>query len=151
MLRFPAVLAAVLLLVACTTADGPPAVTLDRTACSFCGMLVSDLRFAAALRPGPGEPAQVFDDIGCMLQSWRQAPDMTAAVAWVMDEDGEWVPARDATFVRGAITTPMGGGIVAFRDRDAAMSYAADVQGAESVSFSDLLTTAGPSHSQGGR
>jgi len=151
MVRLLATLVMVAALGACSPEQGPPDIALDRTACAHCGMLVSDLRFAAAIRVRPNEAAQVFDDIGCMLRAWHEAGDTSEALAWAMDVDDSWVPAPEATFVSGSITTPMGGGIVAFRDRDAAASYAAGVQGAELVSFSDLLATAGPSPSQGGR
>lgn len=141
--RKTALIVAALLLGACAAADGPPTVALDRTACAHCGMLVSDLRFAAAFRLRPGEEALVFDDIGCMLEEWRQAGDTSAAVAWAMDADGTWVEASAATFVRGLIRTPMGGGTVAFRDPEAAAPYAASVEGARVVRFADLLSEGG--------
>lgn len=127
-----------LLLAACAAADGPPSVTLDRSACAYCGMLVSELRTAAAMRLRPGEPAQVFDDVGCLLNAWKEADDTSQAVAWAMDADGNWMPAPEATFVSGPIATPMGGGILAFRDRNAAVAYAAGVDGASIVSFEEL-------------
>lgn len=140
----PALILIALLLAACAGADGPPTVALDRTACAHCGMLVSDLRYAAALRLRPGEEARVFDDIGCMLQEWPRTGDGATAAAWAMDVDGTWIDAREATFVRGAIRTPMGGGIVAFRDPQAAAEYAAIVSDARVVKFADLLAEDNP-------
>jgi len=109
---------ALLSLSACgPAASGPPPVTLDETACAHCGMLVSDLAFAAAYRSEAGD-ARVFDDLRCLL---RELPAEGARV-WVKDyETSEWLDAEAAFFVRSeSIETPMGGGIVAFSTREAA-------------------------------
>ena len=115
---FPGLIAiASLSLSACgSAASGPPSIVLDETPCAHCGMLVSDLAFAAAYRTE--DDARVFDDIGCLL---RELPPSGARV-WVKDyETSEWLDAGAAFFVRSeSMETPMGGGIVAFGSREAA-------------------------------
>jgi copper chaperone NosL len=100
-----------------SAASGPPPIVLDETACAHCGMLVSDLAFAAAYRAEGGD-ARVFDDFACLL---RELPSAKVRV-WVKDyETSEWLDAGSAFFVRSeSIETPMGGGIVAFSSREAA-------------------------------
>jgi copper chaperone NosL len=104
-------------------ASGPPPITLDETACDHCGMLVSDLAFAAAYRNEEGE-ARVFDDIGCLL---RELP--SPARVFVHDyETSEWLDGESAFFVRPeSIQTPMGGGIVAFSSRESAERHAGEI------------------------
>ena len=98
-------------------ADGPPAIQVDRTACAHCTMLVSDERFAAAYETAGGEP-RVFDDIGCLLDAVRKEASADALRFWFHDAlTGEWIRGDEAVFVRSdRVKTPMGGGILAYRD-----------------------------------
>ena len=134
-------LCALALMAACAPAAGPPAITIDRTACDHCGMLISEMSFAAAYRPAPGQMARVFDDAGCMLDDWRAEPDPSAAIAWVADfTTEEWISVETAFFVRSStIATPMGGGIVAFSDQASAAAMAARTEGAVVHTFNDLV------------
>jgi copper chaperone NosL len=111
----------------------PPPIALDETACDHCGMLVSDLNFAAAYRTEDGE-GRVFDDVGCMLEELPAS----GARTWVKDFDSsEWLDAEAAFFVRSpSISTPMGSGIVAFAAIEAARERG-DV-----LRFSDLKGSA---------
>jgi copper chaperone NosL len=121
-----------LLFSACgSAASGPPSIVLDRTSCAGCGMLVSDLRFAAAYRTEEGEEL-VFDDIGCFL---RNLPAAGASRVWVKDyETSEWVDGETAFYVRSrAVETPMSGGIVAFASREAAERHEGEL-----LRFADL-------------
>lgn len=114
-----------LLVTACASGpSGPPAIELDATPCDHCGMLVSELAFAAATRDGDGR-ARVYDDIGCLLDATSRSSEPAARV-WVKDfETLEWLGSESAIFVRSdAIQTPMGGGIAAFADRRAAEKLA---------------------------
>ena len=61
-----------LLSAACSAkAAGAPDIVVDVTACSHCGMLVSEPVYAAAFQ-APGKEPRVFDDIGCMLDAARR-------------------------------------------------------------------------------
>ena len=132
------VLAAVAL--ACAPASGPPEIVLDRTACDSCGMLVSERTHAAAYRIEPGAPALVFDDIGCMLRSWRAETDVSVALAWVSDSLTEqWLDARQAWYVRSVtLPTPMGSNTRAVATREAAELLASGHEGADTLSFDEL-------------
>jgi nitrous oxide reductase accessory protein NosL len=133
-------LSAGLLLAACVArAEGPPEIALDRTACSHCGMLISDAIYAAAYRP-PGAAARVFDDIGCLLAAARREvspPDRF----WFQDAaGGGWTEGTTAVFVSAAaLRTPMGGGIVAYRNREAAERAARSYRGQIVESLPALL------------
>src|SRR5689334_3615813 len=102
------------------SADGPPPIELDRTACARCGMLVSDVVFAAASRHAQGDP-RVFDDIGCLRKAHTNT-DVRATHFWFHDaRDGSWIDGHQASFVEASsLQTPMGGSLLAFRDRHAA-------------------------------
>jgi len=124
-------------------ADGPPAIELDRTACSRCGMLVSETLFAAASRDQHGV-VRVFDDIGCLRKAHAPA-DAGSATFWFHDaQDREWIDGRQASFVASAsLQTPMGGGFLAFRDRGVAEVEAVARHGRLLTSLDELLRDTG--------
>ena len=140
----PIAAALALLVTACSTrAMGPPEIVVDRTACSHCGMFVSEPAYAAAYRVGSGEP-RVFDDIGCMLDAVRRET-ASPLVVWVQDAaGGGWVNAEAAVFVSSAhIPTPMHGGVLAYADPAAATTAAAQHRGDVVPSFQALMTRKG--------
>ena len=141
--------------VACgVRADGPPEIQVDRTACSHCGMLISEPAYAAAYR-APGADARVFDDIGCLLEAARKEPETSSIRFWFQDaaspQDGpraargrprgeNWIDGETAVFVASpALRTPMGGGLIAYHDRTAAREAAARHRGRVVDSLNDLL------------
>jgi copper chaperone NosL len=148
--------------VACgVRAYGPPEILVDRTACSHCGMLVSEPAYAAAYR-APGADPRAFDDIGCLLEAAQKEPDASSLRFWFQDGTsllrtsphgdplaaagrprGEnWIDGRDAVFVSSpALRTPMGGGLIAYRDRAAAREGAARHRGSVIDSLDDLLNS----------
>jgi copper chaperone NosL len=111
-------------------ADAPPRIDIDRTACGHCGMLISETAYAAAYQT-PGAQARVFDDIGCLLEAIGREEDPALARLWFHDAAGTgWIEGEAAVFVRSPrLRTPMGGGLVAYRDGQAAERSAADRQG----------------------
>ncbi len=124
-------------------ADGPPIVELDRTVCTECGMLVSDIRFAAAYRDSGAEP-RVFDDIGCLRKSARGLRNSGATTFWFHDAlDHEWIEGGNTVFVAStSLHTPMSGGYLAFRDAAAAGREAAVRRARVVASLDDLLRDA---------
>lgn len=95
---------------------GPVPVRFDRDSCELCRMLISDPRFAAEVRGGPGREIYKFDDIGDAInwvarQPW--AVEQRAEI-WVMSyEDGEtWLDARKARY-RTGVRSPMDYGYAA--------------------------------------
>ena len=140
-----AVLALVLLTAAGCAAppDGPPEIVVDRSACSHCGMLISERLYAAAYRVA-GSEGRVFDDIGCLIAAARR--ERAAATRfWFHDGgDGTRIDGEAAVFVASRnIKTPMGGGILAYRGEAAAAAAASHYRGEVVRSLPDLLNRTG--------
>ena len=138
-----AILTAALLTASCGARPaGPPAIVVDRTACSHCGMLISEPLYAAAYQ-ARGAEARVFDDIGCLRAAARA--ETGPLTYWFHDaEDRAWIDGSAAVFVASPeIRTPMGGGLVAYRDRTAAERAAAARHGRVIHSVTDLVSDKG--------
>jgi nitrous oxide reductase accessory protein NosL len=138
------IVAFALLATACgAKAMGPPEIVVDRTACSHCGMFVSEPVYGAAYQTEHAE-ARVFDDIGCMLEALLTETASPAGV-WVQDAAGKgWLDAEKATFVATqSIRTPMSGGVLAYTDVAAAEQAAAAHHGEVVRSFEELRTRKG--------
>jgi nitrous oxide reductase accessory protein NosL len=130
-------------------ADGPPEIEVDRTACSHCGMLISEPASAAAYQ-APGAAPRVFDDIGCLLDAVGREPRSGGIRFWFHDvANGAWIGGDDAVFVSSPnLRTPMGGGLIDYRDLAAARDGAARHRGAVINSLNDLLRS---NHREGHR
>lgn len=120
----------------------PPAMVLGETRCanSPCQMIIKQAEHAAGLVTTAGEYA--FCDIGCLLvyMKTKLAEGEEVRGAFVRDwPSQEWTEAREATFVRTDIRTPMRYGLVAFRDAEQAERHQADHGG-------DLLTLQEATH-----
>lgn len=124
-----AVLLLAVLLAACggaDDADGPPEIRYGQDVCEQCKMIISEPRFASAYATEAGDVRR-FDDIGEMfLYAGERAENVRAF--WVHDFSSEkWIEASSATFVHDSgLSTPMGWGIAAFADREAASAYVED-------------------------
>lgn len=84
----------------------------DRDTCVRCSMVISDRRFAAQVKGGPGGANFKFDDIGCAVFWLKDKPWAKDARIWVADlsSRGEavgWLDAHKAQYVGGK-TSPMG-------------------------------------------
>lgn len=128
---------------ACGSApDGPPEIVVDRTACSHCTMLVSERRYAAAYQ-APGSEAKVFDDIACLLQA-AQKESTSGLRYWFHDgTDGKWIDGDPVFVVSPEFRTPMGGGILAYRDGAAAEQAAGKYNGRVVRSLPELMQEKG--------
>jgi copper chaperone NosL len=117
---------------------GSEPIEYGRDACAHCRMHLSQPGFAGELRDTNGVLTK-YDDIGCMLQAMvslhHEVPE-----AWVEDHDGGgFLPLLSARLVRSdRIETPMGYGIVAFKDEDAAQSFAR-AQDGDVLALEDIL------------
>lgn len=96
--------------------DGPGPIKLGRDSCEFCGMIISEIRYAAEIRGGANNRLYKFDDIGCAVHftqrnGWAAEP---TAKFWVMShQDGTtWLEAQKAAY-RGGLPTPMDYGFAA--------------------------------------
>ena len=117
----------------------PPVIAIDRSACSRCGMLISEPTHAAAVRTPDGHD-QLFDDIGCLVAA-MQAGAPADVRYWFHDAtDGEWIDGANPIFVASpALRTPMSGGIAAFRDRASADRFVARYGGQIVADVSGLI------------
>jgi nitrous oxide reductase accessory protein NosL len=95
-------------------ASGPVPVTLGRDQCTRCQMVLSDPRFVAEVRGGPGAALHKFDDIGCAAtwlatQGWGAEAATRIWVAALGSRAGaiEWLDARRAFYLPG-YGSPMG-------------------------------------------
>ena len=131
-----------MLAVACGARSAtPPEIVVDRTACHHCGMLISDRRYAAAVRTAEGD--RLFDDIGCLINALKgRAPD--GATLWFNDAtSAEWITGTPVFVASASFRTPMSGGILAYGDRTSAERAAATHQGTIVSSLEALLARAG--------
>jgi copper chaperone NosL len=101
-------------------ADGPPVVRYGTDECADCGMILSDERFAAALRVMTNGESHdlLFDDIGDMLEYERANPTAHVSRRFVHDFDTrQWIDPAAAHFIKSEeFHSPMGSGIAAFAD-----------------------------------
>jgi copper chaperone NosL len=144
-LKVAVVAGALLVSGACSVKKGgPPAIEVDRTACSRCGMLISEPLYAAAFQGRDGI-AQVFDDIACLRDAAQGRPP--GLRFWFHDaDDRAWIDGAGAAFVTApGIRAPMGGHLIAFRDPAAAERAALKHHGRIVRSISSLLTVEGGS------
>ena len=122
-----------ILLSACTapaSESQPPDIAYGQDLCDQCGMVIGEARFAAAILLSSGKYLK-FDDIGEMLAYFKANPEIQVEAWFVHDYTSEeWVRGEKAFFVRSSsLQTPMGTGIVAFKDRAEADRFAAENSG----------------------
>ena len=109
--------------------------------CAYCKMAISEKRYAAELIDSEGQAVK-FDEIGCMVNFINSKKNTTKIVAhFVMDfAERQWTKADDAYYVRSSeITTPMSGGIIAFKNQ-AKAKEAADRYHGKLIRLEDLST-----------
>jgi len=107
--------AVIFMMISCTkTEDMPPEVRIDRTGCARCRMLISDTRFAAAIKT---DSYLIFDDIGCMIEYSRTHTNTLEASVWVREFGSDrWIHSEDAAFyLQENKQTPMGYGFIAVK------------------------------------
>jgi copper chaperone NosL len=136
--------AALLVLVAAcnsgTTAElSPPGIHYGEDICEFCGMIISEERYAAGYLTSAGA-SRIFDDIsGMVINHLQKQEDVT--VFFVHDyDDSRWIRAEPAHYVLSSeLPTPMSHGVAAFSTAEKATRLAGQVNG-QVVSFEQLLT-----------
>lgn len=112
-----------------TNPDEPPEISYGRDSCQECHMIISDTRFAAAYRTRDGA-VRKFDDPGDMVIFAVRNGELDGAKVWVHDYNTrEWVRADVASFVHGAVETPMSRELVAFANEGPATELAGRVGG----------------------
>jgi len=119
----------------------------DQPVCSECNMKITEKnkKFSVVLPSVKGMGPSSYDDVGCAVGSrnkecaTRQMTFDSNAV--VYDHvTGEAVPAEKAFFAfKSSAWTPMGYGIVAFKDRGEAEKFAAEHGKVKVVTWSELV------------
>lgn len=119
--------------------SGPPEIRFGEDSCETCGMVISDVRHAAAWRPTNGKALR-FDDIGCMITLLGEEDPGPDTVFYVHDYgDESWLDASTASFaIAPGIKGPMAYGIAAFAARPAAEQLAAAHDG-EVLSWDETI------------
>lgn len=119
-----ALVAAVVLLWPSGRTTGPEPIVWGRDTCAHCRMHLSQPGFAAEMRDRNGV-LHKYDDVGCLVTAIAKA-HAEVPEAWVEDHaGGGFVPLLTAHLVRAPeVATPMGHGVVAFRDAAAAAAFA---------------------------
>jgi len=130
------------LLTACgSSADAspvPPQIHYGEDVCEFCGMIVSEERFAAGYLTTDGQEA-IFDDIGDMVQHYLDNDGNIAAIFVHDYNDHSWIKAETAIYVKSQnLPTPMLSGIAAFAHQEQASAFA-DTQDGKIFNFEELL------------
>ena len=116
----------------------PPQIHYGEDVCEFCGMIVSEERFAGGYTTSDGQQ-HIFDDIGDMVQAYLQNGGNIAA-AFVHDyNDHTWIKAETAYYVQNKdFPTPMLSGIAAFTKQEQANAFANE-QGGNVFNFEEML------------
>ena len=109
-------------------AGAAPAIRYGQESCAYCGMSISDPRFAGAWR---AVSEQHFDDIGCLVNALRR-DHPAQPLLFVHDfTTSEWLDATLAYYLLASeVRTPMAYHVAAFRHREAAERAAALQMGA---------------------
>ena len=117
----------------------PPAIHYGEDVCEFCGMIVSEERYAAGYITRQGE-THIFDDIGDMIQSHVENEEEATAL-FVHDYNRHtWIRAETAHYARSPdLPTPMLSGLAAFPMATEAEELI-DELGGQALSFDALLS-----------
>ena len=123
-----------------TTAElSPPTIHYGEDICEFCGMIISDERYAAGYLTSRGA-SRIFDDVGGMAIHHLQKQEDVAAFFVHDHEDKHWIRAETAHYVLSSeLSTPMLHGVAACATAEKAARLAGKVNG-QVVSFEQLLT-----------
>ena len=116
----------------------PPTIIPGQDVCDNCYMLINEEKYAAAVTLINGEEKR-FDDISCML-SYRHSNNEKIKYYWVYDYISDIsLQAEKAFYVKSKKEiTPMGGGIIAFGQREEAKNFA-DKENKAVINFKELV------------
>lgn len=106
------------------TEEGPVKVYYGENICEKCKMIISEKNFAAQYK-APSGKAVNFDDLGCMFHYMDTEEKETISQVYVIDyNSNQWIEGQNAYYVwADSITTPMGHGIIAFKERSDAEQF----------------------------
>jgi copper chaperone NosL len=101
-------------------------------------MAISEKQYAAEIIPADGQAIK-FDDLACLV-NYVEGKSLDIKAWYAIDYGSrQWIEARKSHFVRSSeLTTPMGGQMIAFKDRSQAEAAAKDFHG-KLLAFDDLF------------
>ncbi|MEQ9618833.1 MAG: nitrous oxide reductase accessory protein NosL [Deltaproteobacteria bacterium] len=147
-MRASFVLLVVILLVSCRdkAGTGPVEIHYGEDVCERCKMIISEKNFAAQYLL-PRRESRKFDDLGCLVEHFRENENeiTNLAAVYVVDfNSGGWTDGKKAFYLRsGDVNTPMGYGIIAFGDRESLLAYPGFEKGRELGGFGELIGQGG--------
>ncbi len=120
----------------------PTEIFYGQEICERCKMIISEEVFSAQYIL-QGEKVKKFDDIGCMIHYLFKEETHRDKVLALFVKDGnskEWIDGEKAYYVRSKnIKTPMGYGLVAFRDKESAEKLVKTKEGAVFEGFDETV------------
>jgi copper chaperone NosL len=121
------------LMVSACSAPEPAVLVVGGDTCEFCGMLVSDPRFAAQVVTDKGK-TYMFDAIECFVAFLAEevVPAEQIHSTWVVnfDQPDQWLPAAEAYYLQAIdLHSPMGANLLAFRTQAALDAVKSEVRG----------------------
>ncbi|MFO7262496.1 MAG: hypothetical protein A6D91_04120 [Bacillaceae bacterium G1] len=150
LLAMSVLVAGSVLLTACGSGGKPAAVAVNPEVdvCMLCNMAVADDEHATQMILADGTVYK-YDDIGCMLQ-YAAENELDVAVMYVRDaHTKEWVDLEAAAFFYDeTIQTPMGYGVLSFKDVAAAEAMLEKYPYGSVMSLSDVRDHVFSRHSE---
>jgi copper chaperone NosL len=133
MMRYIVFISLILLVFSCSKEKAevkPVRVYYGEDTCDLCKMIINEEEFSAQAILEGGDAAK-FDDIGCAMHYLKANPQSKVIAIFVKDYGTkEWIRGEGAYYVvTKNIKTPMGYGIVAFRERAPAERLAEEKDG----------------------
>lgn len=117
----------------------PPVIHYGEDICEFCGMIISEERFAAGYITEDGQE-RIFDDVGGMFIAHLEKQEDVAAFFVHDYEDVRWIRAETAHYILSDdLPTPMLHGIAACETQEKADKLAAEY-GGQVMAFDEVMT-----------
>lgn len=118
----------------------PEPINPETDVCEVCGMAIADEEHATQLI-FKNEKSLKYDDIGDMFVWLEENGEEEIGAKFVRDFNTlEWIQLEEATFVYAEeISTPMGFGVISFKDREDAKKYIKENEIGEILIADDLI------------
>lgn len=134
------ILCLIVLLSSCGKPDLSPREINQKTdKCKVCNMMIDHPEQAAQI-VYMNEDHYIFDDIGCLIEQYKQENKKEIGMMYVKDyKKNKWIDAKKAYYVYHKKTwTPMNYGVAAFKDKEVRDQYAKQHNNSKKMQFNDL-------------
>ncbi|WP_414049185.1 nitrous oxide reductase accessory protein NosL [Macrococcus animalis] len=136
------VLCLIVLLASCGKPDLSPREINQKTdKCKVCNMMIDHPEQAAQMVFN-NEDHYIFDDVGCLIEQYKQEDKKEIGMMYVKDyKSNKWIDAQKAHYAYNEkIWTPMNYGVAAFKDKKERDRYASKYSESKKMQFNDLLS-----------